>query len=55
MRTAAAAAAKSDEDRGVVLGRFKCLTFIVHFISIITSGPPQIIRLRSQRLGTPGL
>ena len=30
---------------GMVSGSFKCFTFIVHFISIITiSAPPQIIR-----------
>ena len=40
----------------VVSGWFKSATFIVHFISIvITSAPPQVIRLRSQRLGTPAL
>ena len=29
----------------LVAGWFKCITFIVHFISAITSAPPQIIRL----------
>ena len=29
---------------GTVWGRFECITFTVHFISVITSAPPQIIR-----------
>ena len=37
----------------MVWGWFKCITFIAHFVAIIvTSAPPQIIRHRSQRLGT---
>ena len=40
---------------GMVSGCFRCVTFIVHFISIIiTSAPPQISGIRSWRLGTPG-
>ena len=31
------------------------LHLLCTLISIITSVPPQIIRIRSQRLGTPGL
>ena len=40
----------------MTLGWFKHITFIMHFISIfITAAPPQIISIRSQRLGTPEL
>ena len=40
----------------MVSGCFKRVTFIVHFISmIIASALPQIIRLRSWKLGTPAL
>ena len=36
-------------------GCLRCITFIVHFISIIiTSAPPQISGIRSWTLGTPG-
>ena len=35
----------SDPGRGMILGLFKCITFIMHFLSIIsTSAPPQIMR-----------
>ena len=35
----------TDLGRGMVLGLFKCITFIMHFLSIIiTSAPPQIMR-----------
>ena len=38
----------------MVLGCFECITFIVHFISIIITST-QVTRIRSQRLGTPAL
>ena len=39
---------------GKVSGRFKHMTFIVHFISItITSAPPQIIRYYIPEVGYP--
>ena len=39
---------------GVVSGWFKCITFIVHFISvIITSAPPQTIRHQIPEAGDP--
>ena len=41
-------------DEGVVLGWFKCITFIVHFVSLtITSAPPQIIRHWVPEVGDP--
>ena len=37
---------------GMVLGWFKCIIFIVHFISIIiTSAPPQIVRRQIPEVG----
>ena len=40
--------------RGMVSGWFKCVTFIVHFISIIVrSAPPQIIRQFILEVGDP--
>ena len=41
---------------GKVSGRFKHMTFIVHFISItVTSAPPQIIRYYIPEVGYPWL
>lgn len=43
-------------EEGIVLEWFKLVTFAVHSISvIITSGPPQLSSIRSQRLGSPAL
>ena len=43
-------------ERAMVWGWFKCVTFIVHFISvIITSAPPQIIRHWIPEVGDPRL
>ena len=50
---------KFSMDQGVgwevlISGRFKHITFIVHFISIIiTSAPPQIIRHQIPEVGEP--
>ena len=44
----------SMEQGGMVLERFKCITFIVHFISIIIiSVPPQITRHWIPEAGDP--
>jgi len=41
-------------DEGIVLEWFKLVTFALHSI-IITSAPPQLSSIRSQRLGSPAL
>ena len=44
----------TDQGRGSVLGRFKCITLTVYFISvIITSAPAQIIRHQIPEVGDP--